>query len=606
MALTATEEALVRQMLDQQAAILSLAGNEATITSKLGATKVTLVDLASASGINDSDLFLARQGTTEKSVTGAVLKAQLNLFQQTGVGAISRTLQSKGRDIVSVNDFGAVGDGVSDDTLAIQAAIASGAKKITLHGVYKFVGMLEIPSNITLCGDSYSSTVVNVTNAGFGIRFTGGGATLKHLAINCSQDGVDMSTLIGVCTLNTIAHCKILGPGRGASSAIVGTGAETFGISFNYSRNAGAYACYYNTFKDSYIRGFDVGVVFDALAGAPENGGNGNRCINLQMADYWVGYKIAAMENEVIGGFFNNSLGNSSSDYGVAYWLTNGATYNYISPAIGEPGNFNARFKIEAGCDRNTITDKYSNFSQGDILSGGNTSFHSIHNKVFGSALTEGTYYTHKVVNSLGTDFVSGILEVAWVGKAATISSVGAGKALLKLWKSGSGAAVLCEYLDLTQTRTGAPIIFAGVYLSGTEIHLVWRARDNTTATSSGTVSAQVTIVAGAGFTEFVDTSLVNQGAVNPANFPVPVYEGAIAIGAVIAGGTKIISVTVPSTALGDRCEVSYSTSTAGLLRSAQVTATNTVEVLFFNPSAGIITPVNGTIRVSTKSRISN
>lgn len=75
MALTSTEEALVRQLLDQQAAILSLAGSESTIISKLGATKVTIADLTSASVIDDADLFLIRQGTSEKSVAGSVVKA---------------------------------------------------------------------------------------------------------------------------------------------------------------------------------------------------------------------------------------------------------------------------------------------------------------------------------------------------------------------------------------------------------------------------------------------------------------------------------------------------------------------------------------------------
>lgn len=82
MSLTASEEALVRQLLDQQAAILSLAGNEATITSKLGATKVTLADLVAASAVADADLLLARQGTTDKSVRvdtlAAYMEAELN------------------------------------------------------------------------------------------------------------------------------------------------------------------------------------------------------------------------------------------------------------------------------------------------------------------------------------------------------------------------------------------------------------------------------------------------------------------------------------------------------------------------------------------------
>lgn len=85
MALTASEEALVRQLLGQQAAILSLAGNEATITSKLGATKVTLADLVAASTASGTDLLLTRQGTEDKSLTLALLSSFV------GVGKVSTT-----------------------------------------------------------------------------------------------------------------------------------------------------------------------------------------------------------------------------------------------------------------------------------------------------------------------------------------------------------------------------------------------------------------------------------------------------------------------------------------------------------------------------------
>lgn len=75
MALTPTEEAQTRDLIAQQAALLSLAGNEATITSKLGAKKVTLSALPTASSIGDADLLLLRQGTTDKSVTGLTFKS---------------------------------------------------------------------------------------------------------------------------------------------------------------------------------------------------------------------------------------------------------------------------------------------------------------------------------------------------------------------------------------------------------------------------------------------------------------------------------------------------------------------------------------------------
>jgi hypothetical protein len=59
-------------------------------------------------------------------------------FTQAGSGAVSRSIDSKLQDEVSVKDFGAVGDGTTDDTLAIQNAINSNRGTVFFpRGTYK-------------------------------------------------------------------------------------------------------------------------------------------------------------------------------------------------------------------------------------------------------------------------------------------------------------------------------------------------------------------------------------------------------------------------------------------------------------------------------------
>ena len=66
-------------------------------------------------------------------------------YDPAGLGAVQTNVQAKLRETVSVKDFGAVGDGVTDDTAAINAALATGKVVFLPAGSYAVESPILVP-----------------------------------------------------------------------------------------------------------------------------------------------------------------------------------------------------------------------------------------------------------------------------------------------------------------------------------------------------------------------------------------------------------------------------------------------------------------------------
>lgn len=114
-----------------------------------------------------SDLAQDLANTTDNSKGDALVGFRQSNASGFLTGAVARTVNDKLQEYVSVKDFGAVGDGVTDDTAAIQAAfdsigtVTAGAhqdispKGMTLYfpaGRYLVTSTLFMPSNVRMQG----------------------------------------------------------------------------------------------------------------------------------------------------------------------------------------------------------------------------------------------------------------------------------------------------------------------------------------------------------------------------------------------------------------------------------------------------------------------
>lgn len=126
--------------------------------------KISQLTSATTPLVGTEVMPIVQSGATVQTPVSNVITASSG-YTPAGTGAVSRSVSSKLQESVSVKDFGAIGDGTTDDTAAIQAAIdyAAPLGKIVFvpAGTYKITSTLvkaQAFYGLNMMGEGYYLT----------------------------------------------------------------------------------------------------------------------------------------------------------------------------------------------------------------------------------------------------------------------------------------------------------------------------------------------------------------------------------------------------------------------------------------------------------------
>ena len=130
--------------------------NSAITTAKILDSQVTSAKIANDTIVN-----------ADVNSSAAILASKLS-FTQSATGGTARTILTKLNELISVKDFGAVGDGSTDDTTAIKNAIEAGDGVNIVYfpaGTYIVKEPIIIPSNSYIKGAGAASTSIKMDSS---------------------------------------------------------------------------------------------------------------------------------------------------------------------------------------------------------------------------------------------------------------------------------------------------------------------------------------------------------------------------------------------------------------------------------------------------------
>lgn len=283
-------------------------------------------------------------------------------FIQSGAGAVLRTVQEELRERISVTQFGATGDGVTDDTAAINLAIASasGASATTIFfppGVYKVTSSINITrGQITLRGDGQGATVIRVAADAVNVIKVQAAApaTLSNVMIADMQidvaGGVTTTAGSGIYLENVIAATisNVTIGGHANSISILGCFnvlVDNIVISYGFAAHGGRSGIYVTKASAPYGSTVSANIFINGVTAT----GGGNAADSVAPGAAYGMYVDCVdglwVDNSYFGYFDQASIyavlaGNMMSGLKFSnVWLDNGRNYGlWMNGSSGTPG----------------------------------------------------------------------------------------------------------------------------------------------------------------------------------------------------------------------------------------------------------------------------
>jgi hypothetical protein len=354
-------------------------------------------------------------------------------YTSAGTGAVARTVGAKLQDIVSVKDFGATGNGVTDDTAALQAAINSGYDLFVPDGTYVQSATLTLSGTLqtiwggrgaifkkTAAFDQFvimgsknrliGFAVYGNTMGGSGVGVKGSGNLVQNLEVFAqgvsgeSSHGIYLDGTATTCNFNRIAENyvhDVWGVGLSSNTApdnvrignvVVNTGLE--GIT-------------------DYLPSYRSVITGNIVSNPCIAGGAGGIGIDTASNSIVTNNTVTGTGSNLPGIKFQNSNGATNfctvsgnslvMNSGGGIWLSNGTggtcSDNLVSANVFQ-NNVGFDIKIDVGCQNNTLSGIQSNAVVIDANPGGTNpkmgyrcSFRAYNNTTLSNVTGDGTLY---------------------------------------------------------------------------------------------------------------------------------------------------------------------------------------------------------------------